>query len=128
MHISSIAKVNVDYALKLLNMSDKVNQVAFTFTFHAQNFNSGGGGSSIHESIHRTIHWIICRIIWPDNSFLVDFQWCQTSSYGTEEYLEKQYLDVLFFETVEKSLGMARNNTSTNVRVRSAFFSVLEMP
>ena len=26
----------------------------------------------------------------------------KTSSYGTEEYLEKQYLDVLFSETVRK--------------------------
>ena len=52
----------------------------------------------------------------------------ETSSYGTEEYLEKQYLGVMFSETGEKSLGMARNNTSRNVIVRSAFFSVPEMP
>lgn len=51
----------------------------------------------------------------------------EASSYGAEEYLEKEYLGVLFSETVGKSLVMAQNNTSRNVIVRSAFFSFPEM-
>ena len=43
----------------------------------------------------------------------------ETSSYGTEEYLEKQYLGEFFSETGEKSLAMARNNTSRNVIPRN---------
>ena len=46
MHSSSIGTVGGGYARQLLYMSYKAYQVAFTFTFHAQDFIYGVGDGS----------------------------------------------------------------------------------